>query len=258
MSEIYAGRLFNGKLIKVGSPHKFENPQQMLDSIEEYLDMIENSGSSYFTKSGEMRWIDKKFVTLPGLARFLGFNSTEAFMRYAYSENTEMKHVVRTAITYIEDFLQQKLIDPDFKPQGVIFLLKQLGYKDESSLSIDIQQQATVDPVTGERNVTPIGAGKRQITIKFIKSENAMSKEDVEKHLQAMSGSVDGEVEVVQKDEPREALPPPEPVGSSEHDQGVPNIMQDTRNEIDVQKSIQERAKQLLNQKAENNGNNDY
>jgi len=104
MSDYYAGR---------PAHLEEEDIEAVTKVIGEYFDMQE-------TKS--------KRATLTGLALHLGFESRQSF--YDYEKKPAFTYVLKRARLICENGLAEKLTDRDSATAGVIFGLKQFGWKD--------------------------------------------------------------------------------------------------------------------------------
>jgi len=96
--------------------------EYMLDKINEYLELCIKTDSMPISKEC-----------------FLN-NGWE--VDYVYQLSTkEGYELLSSAIKKITDlksiYIEKKLLDPNIKPAGMIFLLKQLGYKDVNGIEIE-------------------------------------------------------------------------------------------------------------------------
>lgn len=97
-----------------GRPRKYETPEQMQEVID-----------AYFEKTSK--------PTLTGLALALGFTSRQAFLTYQ-EYGPEFSDTVKTARLRIEEHYEKLLQDPQTRPAGPIFALKNLGWRDEQKI----------------------------------------------------------------------------------------------------------------------------
>jgi hypothetical protein len=95
----------------VGRPPAFETPEQLQDSIDEYLK-------------------DNKIPTVSGLAYYLGFESRQSF--YDYEQKPEFTYTVRKARLFMESHYEERLQGNN--PTGSIFWLKNAGWKDKQEV----------------------------------------------------------------------------------------------------------------------------
>jgi len=86
--------------------------------------------------------------TVNGLALYLGFYDRHSI--YDYKERPAFSPVVKRALMRMEDYYEKKLSDPDAKPAGVIFWLKNHKWSDRTEVAH-----------SGELNVIRLPAKKR-------------------------------------------------------------------------------------------------
>lgn len=94
----------------------------MVKQIDEYLEHINKAG---------LRPIVKECFLL---------NDWDEEYTYALVRNDEtgkLSQSINKIVLHKEIFLERKLDDPNIKPAGIIFSLKQLGWKDVNGLSIE-------------------------------------------------------------------------------------------------------------------------
>ena len=73
--------------------------------------------------------------TIAGLAAFLGVDRKTL---YNYKENDELFHIIKDAINKIEACYEERLIYSN-APTGVIFALKNMGWKDKTEQDIKVE-----------------------------------------------------------------------------------------------------------------------
>lgn len=104
--------------------HKSDKYQisHMVKQIDEYLLHITGQGLRPILKECFLlnEW-DEKYV----------------YQMAAKEGNEELSNSINKIVTMKEIFLERELDDPNIKPAGVIFSLKQLGWKDVNGISIE-------------------------------------------------------------------------------------------------------------------------
>lgn len=98
-----------------GRPLKWKNPKVLKKLVDEYF---------------ENNTINK---TLSGLANYL--NITRSTL-YEYDKKDKFSDIIKTARSRIETIYEERLVYGD-RPTGVIFALKNMGWKDRSDLTTD-------------------------------------------------------------------------------------------------------------------------
>lgn len=107
-----------------GRPRIFETPDQLLASVQEYI-------------STEPK------PTLAGLAYFLNIDRQTL---YNYADRDEYFDIIKRARDFIEYKYEERLIYEN-SPTGVIFALKNMGWKDKSET--DVNGNIAIQQVTG-------------------------------------------------------------------------------------------------------------
>lgn len=102
-----------------GRPAFFENTPEDIERLENLCD-------GYFNYIKEI----SENPTITGLTLYLGFESKTSL--YEYSKKIEFMHLIKRAMTKIEQFHELKASEGD-KCTGNIFVLKNFGWKDTIS-----------------------------------------------------------------------------------------------------------------------------
>lgn len=107
-----------------GRPPIFETNEELEDAIQDYFDNVPTK---------EIYIGDKPFdipvVTITGLALHLGFCDRRSF--YDYEDKEEFTHTIKRARLMIENDYEMQLRTSTTGQAGVIFGLKNLGWKDQ-------------------------------------------------------------------------------------------------------------------------------
>ncbi len=100
---------------KVGRPLMFKTPEELENKIEEYF-----------------IWIieEESFVTITGIALFLGFESRQSF--YDYAKLPQFTYAIKKARMRVENSYEICLMKGS--PTGAIFALKNMGWTDKSEI----------------------------------------------------------------------------------------------------------------------------
>lgn len=144
----------------VGSPPFFSKPDELETHIKAYFDSVkvEIKKSEKEGEEDEIKYEEP--VTISGLAYFLGFESRQSL--YDYEKRSEFSYIIKRARLKIESEYEKKL---SYKhPVGSIFALKNMGWKDESSVHLNDLRDKVADlfPLDEPNNILD-DAGKTQI-----------------------------------------------------------------------------------------------
>jgi hypothetical protein len=108
---------------------------------------LETCVNDYFLECEEK----KKPATMPGLARFLGFNSRMALWNYEHLEShKEFHEVLERAKNRFHEQLEEILLNGKNNPAGAIFLGKNYGYHDKIEIDTKGQYITQMIPVPAE------------------------------------------------------------------------------------------------------------
>lgn len=102
-------------------PLIFETPEELQAKVDEYIKKEEKP-------------------TLAGLAYHLGINRQTL---YNYKERPEFLDIIKKATEYVESQYEQRLIYGN-NPTGLIFALKNMGWKDKQELDQKTQHSGGI------------------------------------------------------------------------------------------------------------------
>ncbi len=107
---------------------------------EENLEEVASIIDSYFKECEEKN----KRPIITGLCIALGFESRQSF--YDYERKDEFSYLLKNARMRIESYLEESLEDRGKATAGVIFGLKNMGWKDSvEQTNIEVQQTGARD-----------------------------------------------------------------------------------------------------------------
>ena len=122
----------------IGRPPYYKTAEEMQDKISEYIESCQpeflrdpNTGEFILSK-GQPIMINPNKPTITGLCMFLGFASRDAF--YKYEKKEEFRYTIKRARLFIENSYEQDIRNPDIKPTGAIFALKNFGWTDKQQV----------------------------------------------------------------------------------------------------------------------------
>ena len=186
-------QLIEGRL-RSRSNRRYTNPYELARGIDLYFAKCMESKD---TKNiSEWRRIDyyKNPPTIPGLCLHLGFPTKAALVNRLKDENEMVREVVSSALLWIENFYITQTLQPD-APKSYEFMLKAMGYKDQSSEQVTITQSTST-----QKDGAPAGdENKVTFSVKLIRSVNSMSEGAVLQDLLESSGDDQNLQEALQR-----------------------------------------------------------
>jgi hypothetical protein len=93
-------------------------------------DELESQCEAYFRQCAD----DEERPTVTGLALSLGFASKQSL--YDYEKDERFSYPIKKSLLRVENGLEQRLTSPSVA--GVIFALKNMGWKDESTVDTNM------------------------------------------------------------------------------------------------------------------------
>jgi len=111
----------------VGAPPKYSSPEKMEKKIAEYFEYVK----------------EKHMVpTVPGLALFLGMTTKRLSV---YRKKKKFEEIIEKAYDFIADIYVRELLRQKISAPGAIFVLKNLGWKDESEKKVTVEGKMEVE-----------------------------------------------------------------------------------------------------------------
>ena len=111
-------------LSETGRPPAYDDPMLFAAKVSEYFEYIKQ---------------ENKFPTITGMALFLGFESRQSM--YAYENKPDFCYIVKRAKLIIEMHYEQGLNGNSVA--GMIFALKNMGWKDKTESEVNSTVNAT-------------------------------------------------------------------------------------------------------------------
>lgn len=102
---------------KVGRPPKYKNKEEIEERIEQYFKdceghvLTDEEGNTIYNKYGYPVIIDRKPLTITGLALALGFASRQALLNYQGKQ--EFNDTITRAKSRVEQYAEERLFDKD-------------------------------------------------------------------------------------------------------------------------------------------------
>lgn len=121
--------------VKEGRPMIFKTAQELQEAVDDYFMPMGKIESS---SKGGTEWIDSGRreenlqPTLAGLALSLGISRSSL---YNYEDNNEFLDIIKKARERVEATYEARLIYSQM-PTGVIFALKNMGWKDKTETAL--------------------------------------------------------------------------------------------------------------------------
>ena len=99
----------------IGRPPKYKSKKEIQQKIDAYFEeckgkiLTDDEGNIITDKYGEAVYIDKKPLTITGLALALGFNSRQSLLNYQDKE--EFVDTITRAKARVEQYAEERLFD---------------------------------------------------------------------------------------------------------------------------------------------------
>jgi hypothetical protein len=122
----------------VGAKPTYDNPEDMQLKISEYVNMCipeflkDPRTQELIITKGQPIMINPNKPTITGLCMHLGFESRQSF--YDYEKKELFSYTIKRARLFIENSYEQDIRNPDIKPTGSIFALKNFGWSDKKEI----------------------------------------------------------------------------------------------------------------------------
>lgn len=104
-------------MAKAGRPPKYKNKEEIEERIEQYFKdceghvLTDEEGNTIYNKYGYPVIIDRKPLTITGLALALGFASRQALLNYQGKQ--EFNDTITRAKSRVEQYAEERLFDKD-------------------------------------------------------------------------------------------------------------------------------------------------
>jgi hypothetical protein len=123
---------------KGGRPRYYETPEALQAGIDAYFDgqkdeYFKNDDGSLLLYKGEPVIKERKPITLNGLVYFLGFATRDSFDEYGRRKDGYSDVITRAKLRIAAAY-EGLFQDPALKPQGPIFILSNMGMKNNQSI----------------------------------------------------------------------------------------------------------------------------
>lgn len=102
-------------MAEIGRPPMYKNKEEIQEKIDAYFEeckgkiLTDDEGNIITDKYGEAIYIDKKPLTITGLALALGFNSRQSLLNYQDKE--EFVDTITRAKARVEQYAEERLFD---------------------------------------------------------------------------------------------------------------------------------------------------
>lgn len=133
-------------MAKIGRPPKYKNREEIEEKIEKYFkdceghELTDEEGNTVYNKYGYPVIVDRKPLTITGLALALGFASRQALLNYQGKQ--EFNDTITRAKTRVEQYAEERLFDKDGS-NGAQFSLRNnfKGWNGEQGANEDTLQK---------------------------------------------------------------------------------------------------------------------
>jgi phosphoketolase len=137
-------------MAKVGAPPKYKTVKEMQEAIDKYFKdcegkiLTDNEGNTIYDKYGYPLVVDRKPLTITGLALALGFNSRQALLNYQAKE--EFNDTITRAKAVVEQYAEERLYDKD-GANGAKFSLANnfSGWREKQQIEADVNSTVTIN-----------------------------------------------------------------------------------------------------------------
>ena len=137
-------------MAKVGAPPKYKTVKEMQEMIDKYFKDCEgkilkdSEGNTIYDKYGYPLIVDRKPLTVTGLALALGFNSRQALLNY--QAKSEFNDTITRAKTRIEQYAEERLFDKDGANGAKFSLANNFdGWKEKQQIEADVSNTVTIN-----------------------------------------------------------------------------------------------------------------
>lgn len=156
----------------------YTDPIALAKSIDDYFDQcLQTRKTRMLSELKSMVYYEKP-PTVTGLALHLGLSTKSALRRILNSPNPKVRYAIEYALTYIENFCVEQVLQPD-APKGYEFLLKNMGYSSADS------PQSTSVAITAPRQD---GDKPLKFEIEFVRSPHSKTDDEVKRQLMIDAG----------------------------------------------------------------------
>ena len=139
-------------MAETGRPPMYKNKEEMQKKIDEYFEeckgkvFTDAEGNVVTDKYGLPLYIERKPLTITGLALALGFNSRQALLNYQGKE--EFNDTITRAKTKVEQYAEERLFDKD-GANGAKFSLANnfTGWKEKVETDINTKNNIVIELV---------------------------------------------------------------------------------------------------------------
>lgn len=156
-------------MASVGRPRAFQDGERLQADIDAYFATIgpqilkNDEGEPVYTQYGKPVILSTRHPSFFALARHLGV-SRETL--YAEMRNeSPFSDTIRRANDRIQEYMVERMMDSDVKPQGVQFVLKNIhGWKDETETKVSgaLTHQGDADkPIVQQVNIVLVEPKKQ-------------------------------------------------------------------------------------------------
>ncbi len=126
---------------KVGRPPKYANKEELEQKIEDYFKKCEgivlknDKGEIIFDKNGQPVIINRRPITMSGLANALGFQSRQSLLNYEGKK--EFMDTIMRARARVEQFAEESLFDKNTANGAKFSLANNFeGWKEKADIDV--------------------------------------------------------------------------------------------------------------------------
>lgn len=135
---------------KAGAKPKYKTVKEIQDAIDTYFKecegriLTDGDGNTMYDKNGYPLIVDKKPLTVTGLALALGFSSRQALLNY--QTKAEFNDTILRAKARIEQYAEERLFDKDGAAGAKFSLANNFeGWRERQQIEADVKETVTVN-----------------------------------------------------------------------------------------------------------------
>lgn len=133
----------------VGRPPMYKTKEEIQEKIDQYFEeckgtpLLNEDGTVAINKHGEPILVDRKPLTITGLALALGFNSRQALLNYQGKK--EFNDTITRAKAKVEQYAEERLFDKEGSNGAKFSLANNFeGWKEKQQIEANVDSDMTI------------------------------------------------------------------------------------------------------------------
>ena len=139
----------NKTMATVGRPPMYKTKEEIQEKIDKYFEeckgtpLLNEDGTVAINKHGEPILVDRKPLTITGLALALGFNSRQALLNYQGKK--EFNDTITRAKAKVEQYAEERLFDKEGSNGAKFSLANNFeGWKEKQQIEANVDSDITI------------------------------------------------------------------------------------------------------------------